>query len=170
MALRQSGYLGILLSVSLAANLFAAGTLFGGWFTRRAAEPATDAASLSLSALVAALPDGVRNEAQSALAVREADIRLRLEALSEARAAAELAMMADPFFADLLEAELADVRERGGDVQTALHEVVIEMVEGLDAADREALAELLFTGNGGLRLARRMGRTVLGDLASLERR
>ncbi len=164
MALRQPRYLGILLSVSLAVNLFAAGAFFGGRFAQRAAEPMTDAAGLSFSGLVAALPDNVRDEARSVLDEREADIRRRLEALREAQAEAELAMLANPFLADALEAGLAEVRARGGDVQAALYEVVIDMVEGLDTADRAALAELLFAGTGGLQLAGRTGSTALAAL------
>ncbi len=168
MALRQPRYLGILLAVSLALNLFVAGAFVGGWLTQRTVP--TDIAGTNFSGLVAALPNNVRNEARAALDVREADLQLRLAALREARAVAEQAMMADPFFSDVLEAGLADVRARGGDVQTALHEVVVEMVEGLDAVDRAELADLFFAGAGELRLAGRTGSTVSGDLASLERR
>ncbi len=166
MALRQSHYLGILLSVSLAVNLFAAGAFFGGSFAQREAS----GSGVGFSGLVAALPDSVRDEARTALAVREADMRLRLEALQEARAAAEIALIADPFFAESFDAELADVRARGSDVQAALHEVLIEMAAGLDGADRAVLAELLFTGRGELRLAERAGTTTLAGLAPSERR
>ncbi len=170
MALRQSHYLGILLSLSLAANLFAAGAVVGGAFAERETGRQDDIAGAGFSGLVAALPDSVRDEAQTALAVREADMRLRLEALREARAAAEVALIADPFFADSFDAGLAEVRALGSDVQAALHEVVIEMAEGLDEADRAALAELLFAGSGELRLSGRTETTMLADLALSQRR
>ena len=153
MAQRQSGYLGALLGLSLIANAFAAGAFVGGWYGTARQVPAPTAPS-DLAALVGALPASVREEARTALDVREADIRLRLEGLREARLAAEVALLADPYSEDLLEDGLREVRGRGGEVQTALHEVVLEMVGSLDAADRAELATLLFVDRtGDLRLA-----------------
>ena len=158
MALRQPHYLGLTLSLSLALNLFAAGAFFGGWFAGRGA---TEASGVSFSGLVAALPGSLRDQAQAALVVREADLRLRIDALREARAAASDALLAEPFFVDMLESGLSDVRARGGDVQAGLHDVVIDMVADLEATDRAALADLLFAGTGDLRLAQRPGATIL---------
>ena len=151
MALRTQHYLGVLLSLSLAINLFVGGAFVGGWL----ADAEAPVERVRLNEIVADLPSTVRDEAQSALSLREADLALRLAALREARDGAQIALIAEPFFADRLEAGLADVRARGGDVQAALHEVVVDMVEELDASDRATLADLLFAGAGQLNLATR---------------
>ncbi len=153
MALRQPRYLGLLLGLSLAVNVFAAGAFVGGWYGSRD-QGAVPSEGVDLAALVAALPANVQAEARAALEVREADIGLRLEALRDARTGAELALLADAYVEDMLEEGLREVRARGGDVQAALHEVVLEMARTLDAVDRAELAALLFVDRaGGLRLA-----------------
>ena len=165
MALRQPRYLGLLLGLSLAVNVFAAGAFVGGWYGSR--DPgAAPREGVDLAALVAALPANVRAEARAALEAREADIRLRLEARRDARTGAELALVADPYAEDMLDEGLREVRARGGDVQTALHEVVLEMVSTLDAADRAELAVLLFVdGAGGLRIAAAEPATAVAAVA-----
>lgn len=150
MANQRLHYLGVALTASLAVNLFIGGALVGQWLNARGAPPpavaqaAAGTTGPSVAALLAALPDDVRIDAQSLFVDHATDIRQLVASLRAAQADAAITLAAMPYDGEATVLTLDTLRRHSAALEAALHALLAEIAERLDEADRAALAVAMF--------------------------
>lgn len=148
MAIGRRRWFGILLTVSLAVNLFAVGILIGvvatggGHFVRRGFDPA--GAGFQASPAFMALAPESRQHAIEKFGEVEADLRAETVALRRAQRIVVRALSADPYDADAADAALRDLRQRSDAVQAILHGYLTRLGDDLSAEERRRLGRAIF--------------------------
>lgn len=146
---RFVGRTGLWLTASLALNLFLAGLWIGG-FAADSGESPFEARFrgppplFSAQGILFALPEASREQARDLLDAKSAEIRAAIEDLRAARRAVAATMAREPLDQAATSAALVELRKRTGGVQAVLHEIVFEIAQDLEPADRERLARAVF--------------------------
>jgi uncharacterized membrane protein len=134
----------ILLCASLAANVFLAGAMAGGWVMRRhaAQAPAVQRGSLLRQASGALAPDSRRAFRQTLRAAARDAAPIAAQARASRLEAADL--IAAPVF-DPVAANAALDRARASDMQvrTRLERAAVSAIAALPASERETLSEAM---------------------------
>lgn len=135
---------GLLLTASLALNLFAVGVLAGRFVlfeeTAAPSQPLLASRELTIGELVRTLPMAERARAEELIGARRDDIIQRLQALAEARDEAAASMGAAGFDRKRVEAALAMLRKRNLELESRLHEIVAGIAAGLPLEERRRIA------------------------------
>lgn len=122
MTLRGKWAVALLLAlfVSLGANLFLGGLFAGGaLFERR--QPM---AARALTAFVQSLPEAARPVVRDAFLARRAEVRAKFRSVAEARRAVGRLMQEETLDEARLAAAFAELRERSGEAQALMHEIL----------------------------------------------
>lgn len=139
--------LGIVLTVSLAANLFAAGAAIGFvlpsvlWQAESGA--AASRGSLSLDDVVRTLPADGRLRAAAAIEGVRSELVDGLAAQDAARRDAAALLAAETLNPHAAGAALTALRDRTGALQASVHGVLLEIATGLAPGDRQLLSGAL---------------------------
>jgi uncharacterized membrane protein len=129
---RATPILAIVLAASLCLNLFLGGAwLAGRWFERRVE---TVAASV-----MRAYPPELRRDVLRRLLQDRAELRSAVGGLREARQRMFAVMRADPLDRGALDAAMAEVRARTGDVQALLQSALVASLAEMPAAERAGI-------------------------------
>jgi uncharacterized membrane protein len=149
-----------LLLVSLALNLALLLALLlprlgVGVPVQQPAEPRQSRSLPSPWALRAALDEDGRAIFNAVMQRHREPMRTAIRELRESRRSAEAAVRAEPFAAEALEQALAQLRQREAVATAVVHGLLVEAADELDAAQRAALADRLWTGGRGERGERR---------------
>lgn len=134
------GFWGLVLIVSLGANLFFGGLVlgrlagaYGGYHS--GPPPLVRGPGEAFDGL----GDEHRKRAWRHLDDRTGELKERSKALARARGAVAEALVAEPFDKAALEQAFADLRAASDATQTALHTVIVNAAEGLPAGERSRL-------------------------------
>ncbi|WP_343718446.1 periplasmic heavy metal sensor [Inquilinus sp.] len=126
---RTTLILAIALTASLCFNLFLGGAwLAGRWFEQRVETVAASA--------MRAYPPELRRDVLRRLLQDRADLRSAVGGLREARQRMFAVMRADPLDRGALDAAMAEVRARTGDVQALLQSALAASLAEMPAGDR----------------------------------
>lgn len=146
MALGRRRLLGVLLTISLAANLFAIGIFIGIVVVGGGPWPRGEAFGPNLQASPAfmALEPASRQMAIEMFHETEDRLREETRALRRAQRAVVRAMDAEPFDPAAARAALAELRARGDAVQALLHNYLVDLGSNLSEDERERLSRMIF--------------------------
>lgn len=138
------------LVASLALNLFLGGVFASRWM-RRPPQTAFDPGAFSVMRLRRALGPDVAPAIDRALGGRRAELVARMQAASEARDRATMALEAEPFDRQRAAENLADFRAKTSAVQETMHAAVVDLAAELTPEQRRRLAETVDrAGPGGM--------------------
>jgi uncharacterized membrane protein len=143
--------------LSLAANVFVGGLYAGTWLGRGSsreekADAAEDAGAPDrpgqalLRRIIASVPEAERPGFVAALAPHRPAIAEAGRTLRGARLRARDAIAAKPFAREALDAAFAEVRQRTGELQAAMHDAMAQAIEGLTPEARAAVLMRLQAG------------------------
>ena len=161
MTTQSNRRLALALTASLAANLFLAGALAGGWLGAPTPGPGpftvSAAPEYSFDEFVRTLPPGGWERMEQSMGARRGDVRAKIAELSRARERVSAALARQPLDAREINSAFAELRARSGSIQTTMHEVVSDIAGHLGAVDRTHMARGLFlfttpTGEGRVAL------------------
>ena len=150
MAIGRRRWFGILLTLSLAINLFAVGILIGivatgtGHSARRGFDPA--ATGFQASPAFMALAPESRQHALDKFEGLEDALRAETRALRRAQREVVRTLSAEPFDATAVDAALRDLRRRSDAIQDVLHGYLIDISADLSAEERSRLGRSIFRG------------------------
>ncbi|HEX4354078.1 MAG TPA: periplasmic heavy metal sensor [Polyangiales bacterium] len=133
----------ILLSASIALNLFLIGAWSARFWMRRDMQGRGD----SLSAHAFLRRSGIDENAPNVQAVvqaQRASVRDRMHAVAAARAHVRAALESEPFDPAKLDAALAEVQMRTSEMQRAMHVAVSGVARAVDAEHRRKMADALW--------------------------
>ncbi len=134
------GIWGLILIVSLGANLFFGGLVLGRLAGAYGGGPPGPPPLLrGPGDAFDGLGDEHRKKAWRHLDDRTGELRERSKALMSARGAVAEALVAEPFDKAVLEQAFADLREASDATQSALHTIIVNAAEGLPADERGRL-------------------------------
>jgi uncharacterized membrane protein len=132
-------FMGVIVLVSLAANLFLAGLLAGDWLRGRF-NPPPYAASMNFSAMRHALGPEAGAVIEPVMRQHREMMHRQVDAVRAARREVGAALAAEPFDRTRLEESLSRMRGRGMEAQAAFHAVFVDVVAGLTLDQRQELA------------------------------
>ncbi len=148
MAIGRRRLLGVLLTISLAVNLFAIGIFIGVVVVGGGPWPRgeTFGPNLQASPAFMMLEPATRQMAIEMFQETEDQLREETRALRRAQRAVVRAMGAEPFDPAAARTALAELRARGDAVQSLLHNYLVDLGSNLSEDERERLSRMIFRG------------------------
>lgn len=139
---------GVVLTVSLALNLFAVGILIGAIAVAGGRFPprADGFGPLQASPALMALDQESRQIAIEMFQENESALREETRALRRAQRQVVRTMGADPFDPDAARAALQELRLRTDNIQAVLHDYLVDLSPNLSEDERRRLSRMIFRG------------------------
>lgn len=133
------------LTLSIALNLFLGGGLLGLWIGNDGATPRPgNGVEYSMAEFVRDLPGESRQRIAGALDQNGTEVSRRIAALTRARARVVTTLGAEPYDPASVRRAFVALRESSRDVQAAMHGIVSQVTDGLEAPERARLARSMF--------------------------
>lgn len=126
---RSTLILSVLLVLSAAGNLAVLGIFAGHWLRGGGDRPPN-----SMERLMGLVPGGLRPEIDGIMRQRDDEVKVRIEALRDARRVVGETLRQRPFDAAQAEAALANLRIETGRIQEKLHRTIVERMDAAQKA------------------------------------
>jgi uncharacterized membrane protein len=132
---------GIILIVSLAANLFLAGLVAGDWIMGRVGPRPPFGPATNFGWMRHAIGSDAEKIIEPVMQQHRDAMRRQMEGVRATRRDVGAALTAEPFDRARLESALARLRSQAAEAQTAFHGTFVDVVSNLTPEQRAALAK-----------------------------